>query len=165
MRGSYLLPPGPPHAATAAIDRLPEATDISHDMPSMSALIVPVPAAEQLVGSWRWQLDRAARWGIPAHLRPLGHCRGPQPPDVLLARRARLPGAPERAAGLGDSSRRADERDLYDVPDDGPPSARWQRTRHTRRVQRAGARRSAARGRSRCLDPAAAVRPSTGYAG
>jgi len=33
-----------------------------------SALIVPVPAAEQLVGSWRWQLDRAARWGIPAHI-------------------------------------------------------------------------------------------------
>ena len=37
-------------------------------MPTLSALIVPVPAAEQLVGSWRWQLDRSARWGIPAHI-------------------------------------------------------------------------------------------------
>jgi 2'-5' RNA ligase len=39
-----------------------------HDMLTESALIVPVPAAEQLVGSCRWQLDRSAQWGIPAHI-------------------------------------------------------------------------------------------------
>lgn len=33
-----------------------------------SALIVPVPAAEPVVGRWRNAYDPAANWGIPAHV-------------------------------------------------------------------------------------------------
>lgn len=35
---------------------------------SESAVIVPVPEAEPAVGSFRAELDRAAAWGIPAHV-------------------------------------------------------------------------------------------------
>lgn len=33
-----------------------------------SALIVPVPAAEPVVGPWRENLDPACAWGVPAHI-------------------------------------------------------------------------------------------------
>ncbi len=33
-----------------------------------SAVIVPVPAAEPVVGTHRARLDRAAGWGVPAHV-------------------------------------------------------------------------------------------------
>lgn len=34
----------------------------------LTAVIVPVPAAEPLVGALRAELDPAARWGVPAHV-------------------------------------------------------------------------------------------------
>ncbi|WP_369056236.1 2'-5' RNA ligase family protein [Kineococcus terrestris] len=43
-------------------DPPPEATA------TRSAVIVPVPAAEDVVGEHRTRLDRAAGWGVPAHL-------------------------------------------------------------------------------------------------
>ena len=33
-----------------------------------TALIVPILAAEPAVGAWRTELDRAASWGVPAHV-------------------------------------------------------------------------------------------------
>lgn len=33
-----------------------------------SSLIVPVPAAEPVVGPWRQNLDPACGWGVPAHI-------------------------------------------------------------------------------------------------
>lgn len=36
--------------------------------PRESALIVPVPEAEDLVGAWRERYDDSARTGVPAHL-------------------------------------------------------------------------------------------------
>lgn len=33
-----------------------------------SALIVPVPAVEPVVGPWRKALDPACEWGVPAHI-------------------------------------------------------------------------------------------------
>ena len=36
--------------------------------PTLTALIVPVPQAEQAVSRWRSVLDRAASWGVPAHV-------------------------------------------------------------------------------------------------
>ncbi|WP_205707840.1 2'-5' RNA ligase family protein [Kineococcus vitellinus] len=36
--------------------------------PTRSAVIVPVPAAEHAVAAHRAHLDRAAGWGVPAHL-------------------------------------------------------------------------------------------------
>jgi 2'-5' RNA ligase len=33
-----------------------------------SAVIVPIPAAEQVVMRWRTELDGSARWGVPAHV-------------------------------------------------------------------------------------------------
>lgn len=36
--------------------------------PTESALIVPVPAAEALVGPYRERFDAAAGWGVPAHI-------------------------------------------------------------------------------------------------
>ena len=125
MRGSYLLPPGPPHAATAAIDRLPEATDISHDMPSMSALIVPVPAAEQLVGSWRWQLDRAARWGIPAHITLVYPFAPPETIDTGAVSRLRaLFGGAEPFAFSLMEPRRFGDQVLYLAPSTDQPFRR-----------------------------------------
>lgn len=35
---------------------------------SESAVIVPVPEAEPVVGTFRAQLDRTATWGVPAHV-------------------------------------------------------------------------------------------------
>lgn len=36
--------------------------------PAQTALIVPVPEAEPAVGRFRASLDRAASWGVPAHV-------------------------------------------------------------------------------------------------
>jgi len=36
--------------------------------PAETALIVPVPEAEPVVGPWRASLDTAASWGVPAHI-------------------------------------------------------------------------------------------------
>ncbi|WP_285683584.1 hypothetical protein [Actinoplanes sp. NBRC 103695] len=33
-----------------------------------TALIIPVPAAEPVLGAHRSRLDRAASWGVPAHV-------------------------------------------------------------------------------------------------
>lgn len=37
-------------------------------MPSESALVVPVPDAEPIVGRWREGLDPSCLWGVPAHI-------------------------------------------------------------------------------------------------
>jgi len=36
--------------------------------PTQTALIVGIPQAERAVGRWRAALDRAAGWGVPAHV-------------------------------------------------------------------------------------------------
>ncbi|MEU7850184.1 2'-5' RNA ligase family protein [Micromonospora parva] len=36
--------------------------------PTQTALIVPIPEAEEAVGRFRASLDRAASWGVPAHV-------------------------------------------------------------------------------------------------
>jgi 2'-5' RNA ligase len=36
--------------------------------PTESCLLIPVPEAEQAVGGLRGRLDRAAAWGVPAHV-------------------------------------------------------------------------------------------------
>ncbi|MCG5442211.1 2'-5' RNA ligase family protein [Micromonospora sp. NIE79] len=36
--------------------------------PTQTALIVPIPEAEDAVGRFRASLDRAASWGVPAHV-------------------------------------------------------------------------------------------------
>jgi 2'-5' RNA ligase superfamily len=36
--------------------------------PTQTALIVPVPQADDAVGRFRMSLDRAAAWGVPAHV-------------------------------------------------------------------------------------------------
>src|SRR3954466_12753022 len=36
--------------------------------PTQTALIVPIPDAEPAVGPFRASLDRAASWGVPAHV-------------------------------------------------------------------------------------------------
>ncbi len=36
--------------------------------PTETAVIVPVPEADPLVGRWRHRLDPAESWGVPAHL-------------------------------------------------------------------------------------------------
>lgn len=37
-------------------------------MPPDSALVVPVPDAEPVVGRWRESLDPSCLWGVPAHI-------------------------------------------------------------------------------------------------
>jgi 2'-5' RNA ligase superfamily len=49
--------------------------------PTQTALIVPVPAAEPAVGRWRAELDRAASWGVPAHVTVLYPFLPPQDID------------------------------------------------------------------------------------
>jgi 2'-5' RNA ligase superfamily len=53
--------------------------------PRESALIVPVPEAEALVGAWRERYDDSARTGVPAHLTLLYPFLAPEevtPPDL-----------------------------------------------------------------------------------
>jgi hypothetical protein len=53
--------------------------------PRESALIVPVPEAEGLIGAWREQYDDSARTGVPAHVTLLYPFLPPEeigPPDL-----------------------------------------------------------------------------------
>ncbi|WP_203699687.1 2'-5' RNA ligase family protein [Asanoa iriomotensis] len=52
-----------------------------------TALIVPVPEAEEVVGPYRARFDQAARWGVPAHVTALYPFVPPNDitPDVLDA--------------------------------------------------------------------------------
>ena len=36
--------------------------------PAQSAVILPVPEADAVIGEWRRRLDRSAAWGVPAHV-------------------------------------------------------------------------------------------------
>jgi 2'-5' RNA ligase len=36
--------------------------------PVQSAVILPVPEAEPVIGAWRARFDRSAAWGVPAHV-------------------------------------------------------------------------------------------------
>jgi 2'-5' RNA ligase len=49
-----------------------------------SALIVPVPAAEAVVGPWRENLDPACEWGVPAHITVLYPFVPPEELDVAV---------------------------------------------------------------------------------
>lgn len=91
-------------------------------MPTLSALIVPVPAAEQLVGSWRWQLDRSARWGIPAHITLVYPFAPPETVDAGAVSRLRtLVGGAEPFAFSLVGPRRFGNQVLYLAPSpDGP---------------------------------------------
>lgn len=97
----------------------------SHDMPTLSALIVPVPAAEQLVGSWRWQLDRAARWGIPAHITLVYPFAPPETisPGAFSRLRALFGGAEPFAFSLVEPRRFGDQV-LYLAPSPDQPFRR-----------------------------------------
>jgi 2'-5' RNA ligase len=55
--------------------------------PTETAIIVPVPAAEPVVGELRRQLDRAAAWGVPAHVTVLYPFVGPEQVDDGLVGR------------------------------------------------------------------------------
>jgi 2'-5' RNA ligase superfamily len=48
--------------------------------PVESAVVVPIPEAEPVVGALRAQLDRAATWGVPAHVTVLYPFL---PPDLI----------------------------------------------------------------------------------
>lgn len=54
---------------------------------TQTALIVPVPEAEQTVGPFRMSLDRSAVWGVPAHVTVLYPFLSPERinDDVLAA--------------------------------------------------------------------------------
>lgn len=56
-----------PHPVCLA---LPDANGIAWSMPPdhESALVVPVPAAEPVVGTWRERLDPSCGLGVPAHV-------------------------------------------------------------------------------------------------
>lgn len=45
--------------------------DCVHSEKGHAAVVVPVPAAEQLVSTWREQFDRSAAQGMPAHITAL----------------------------------------------------------------------------------------------
>jgi 2'-5' RNA ligase superfamily len=64
--------------------------------PTQTALIVPVPEAEPAVGRFRASLDRAASWGVPAHVTVLYPFLPPQLVDdqVLAALRDIVAGVP-----------------------------------------------------------------------
>lgn len=49
--------------------------------PTQTALIVPIPEAEEAVGRFRASLDRAAGWGVPAHVTVLYPFLPPQQID------------------------------------------------------------------------------------
>jgi len=54
-----------------------------------SALIVPVPEAEPVVGEFRASLDRCAGWGVPAHVTVIYPFRAPDRLDADELRAAR----------------------------------------------------------------------------
>lgn len=59
--------------------------------PTETAVIVPVPATEPVVAGLRRRLDRAAAWGVPAHVTVLYPFVGPgQVDDALVGRIADL---------------------------------------------------------------------------
>ncbi|WP_307788555.1 2'-5' RNA ligase family protein [Micromonospora vinacea] len=64
--------------------------------PTQTALIVPIPEAEEAVGRFRASLDRAAGWGVPAHVTVLYPFLPPQQIDeqVLAVLRATIAGIP-----------------------------------------------------------------------
>jgi hypothetical protein len=55
-----------------------------------SALIVAVPEAEPLVGSWRLRLDRSAPWGVPAHVTLLYPFVAPEEIGAAVLERLRV---------------------------------------------------------------------------
>ncbi|MET0415221.1 MAG: 2'-5' RNA ligase family protein [Actinoplanes sp.] len=64
--------------------------------PTQTALIVPISEAEEAVGPFRASLDRAASWGVPAHVTILYPFLSPQQIDeqtlaVLRETIARIP--------------------------------------------------------------------------
>ncbi|MEV0719803.1 2'-5' RNA ligase family protein [Asanoa sp. NPDC050611] len=61
-----------------------------------TALIVPVPEAEDAVGPYRARFDQAARWGVPAHVTALYPFIPPDriTPDVLEAVRTTVAAIP-----------------------------------------------------------------------
>ena len=77
--------------------------------PTHSAVIVPIPEAEPVVGSFRRTLDPTSAWGIPAHVSPAFPGLGC---TERLAKRGRVPpgvtGTPVPEASL--------------APDPGPPT-------------------------------------------
>ena len=87
-----------------------------------SALIVPVPAAEQLVGSGRRQFDRAARWGIPAHITLVYPFAPPEAIDAGAVSRLRaLFRRAERVAYSLVETRRFGDQVLYLAPSPDEP--------------------------------------------
>jgi hypothetical protein len=67
------------------------------DIPSRTALLVPVPEAEQVVGQHRRALDHTAAWGIPAHVTVLYPFVPPDEiaPAVVAKVQAALDGIPD----------------------------------------------------------------------
>ncbi|MEU8079212.1 2'-5' RNA ligase family protein [Catellatospora citrea] len=52
--------------------------------PTQTALIVPIPEAEPAVGTLRATLDRAASWGVPAHVTVLYPFLPPEQVDEIV---------------------------------------------------------------------------------
>jgi 2'-5' RNA ligase len=82
------------------VDRAGSASENSTMQPTQSALIVPIPEAEQAVGRWRAALDRAAGWGVPAHVTVLYPFLAPErlDDDVLTAVGEAIASVPSFAA-------------------------------------------------------------------
>ncbi|HXM54338.1 MAG TPA: 2'-5' RNA ligase family protein [Candidatus Dormibacteraeota bacterium] len=90
--------------------------------PRESALIVPVPEAEPLVGAWRERYDDSARTGVPAHLTLLypfldPHEIRPADLDQLAQLFASTPATPFRLVAVRRFSRGV----LYLAPEPGTP--------------------------------------------
>jgi 2'-5' RNA ligase len=70
--------------------------------PTQTALIVPVPEAETAVGRFRASLDRAASWGVPAHVTVLYPFLPPKriDDDVLATLRGIVAGVPRFEVAL-----------------------------------------------------------------
>ncbi|MFI5928879.1 2'-5' RNA ligase family protein [Micromonospora sp. NPDC051543] len=64
--------------------------------PTQTALIVPIPEAEEAVGRFRDSLDPAASWGVPAHVTVLHPFLAPQQIDdqVLTVLSETIAGTP-----------------------------------------------------------------------
>ncbi|MEU5674126.1 2'-5' RNA ligase family protein [Micromonospora sp. NPDC047753] len=72
--------------------------------PTQTALIVPIPEAEEAVGPFRASLDRAAGWGVPAHVTVLYPFLPPQQIDeqVLAVLHETIAGIPRFDVALTD---------------------------------------------------------------